>query len=135
MTNIFPASLDKLYEMLNIVRQFAHAAGFDEREVSMIELAVEEALVNIISYGYPDRAGSITIESQKTEPNGIRLIIQDKGVAYNPLTNSKHFDESASLESRTVGGYGIFFILKIMDEVDYRRENNCNILTLVKYLQ
>ncbi len=134
MTNIFPASLDKLYEMLNVVRQFAHSAGFEERDVSMIELAVEEALVNIISYGYPDRAGNITIESQKIDPPGMRLIIQDKGVPYNPLTNSKHFDESVSLESRTIGGYGIFFILKIMDEVDYRRENNSNILTLVKYL-
>lgn len=135
MTKTFPASLDKLYEMLNFVKQHAEVAGFDDRDMSMVELATEEALVNIISYGYPQRQGNITIDCQIVETEaGVKIVISDRGIAYNPLTNSKHFDINAPLEARTVGGYGIFFILKIMDEVDYRREDNSNILTLTKYL-
>ena len=135
MTKTYPASLDKLYEMLHFIRENATQAGFNETEVVKIELAVEEALVNIISYGYPNTSGHISLSCSIQEKEGIRIVIQDKGIPYNPLTNSKLFDPESALETRGIGGYGIFFILKIMDEVKYDRENNSNILTLTKYIE
>lgn len=133
MIKTFPASLDKLYDMLQFIREQAVAANFNEHIIPKIELAVEEALVNIITYGYPNRRG--TIEIQITTPNllGIKITIIDKGIPYNPLTNTKTFEQAPNFEGKTIGGYGIYFILKIMDEVDYKRENNCNILTLKKF--
>lgn len=132
MIKTFPASLDKLYEMLQFIREQA-SASFEENLASKIELAVEEALVNIISYGYPNRQGSIEIACLTDSLSGIKITIRDKGIPYNPLTNAKTFDPNAPLESRTIGGYGVYFILKIMDEVNYRREHNYNILTLIKF--
>lgn len=132
MIKIFSASLDKLYDMLQFVRDQAKLAKFNDSISSKIELAVEEALVNIISYGYPNRSGTIEIQCSISNFSGIKITIKDKGVPYNPLTSTKIFNPTAPIEGRSLGGYGIYFILKIMDEVDYRRENNCNILTLVK---
>ena len=131
MIKTFSASLDKLYEMLQFVREQANAARFDGSVSSKIELAVEEALVNIISYGYPNTTGTIEIQCTISNFSGIKITIRDKGIPYNPLTSSKIF--TPPLEGRSVGGYGIYFILKIMDEVDYKRENNYNVLTLVKF--
>jgi anti-sigma regulatory factor (Ser/Thr protein kinase) len=34
------------------------------------------------------------------------------------------------METRTVGGLGIYFMKKIMSEVNYRREDGSNVLTL-----
>lgn len=133
MDKTFPASLDRLYEMLHFIREQAAIAEFDESEISKIELAVEETLVNIITYGYPKRSGIIEINCSPSVANGIKIIIKDKGLAYNPLTNAKKFDPAASLEKRSIGGYGIFFILKIMDEVDYKRVETYNVLTLTKF--
>lgn len=133
MTKTYPASLDSLYEMLHFIRRHAQEADFDETEVVKIELAVEEALVNIINYGYPNTVGHISITCSRSEEEGIRFVIQDKGIPYNPLTNPNIFDPNSPLELRGVGGYGIFFILKIMDEVKYDREGSFNILTLTKY--
>jgi serine/threonine-protein kinase RsbW len=133
MIRKYPASLDKLYEMLQFVREQASLAAFDEKQVSKIELALEEALVNIISYGYPNRNGTIEIDCKEPNSTGLTIIVKDRGIPYNPLTNAKPFDPTTPLEERTIGGYGIYFILKIMDEVEYRRENNYNILTLIKY--
>lgn len=61
MNKIFAAHLDNLYEMLLFIRSQAESIGFDEIEISKIELACEEALVNIISYGYPTMTGEIQV--------------------------------------------------------------------------
>lgn len=132
MIKNYAASLDKLYEMLHYVREYARKAGFDDSASVKIELAAEEALVNIISYGYPNTSGHISI-SCVIQEEGLKIVIQDNGIPYNPLTNAKLFDPTSPLELRGVGGYGIFFILKIMDEVKYNRENHSNILTLIKF--
>ncbi len=132
MIRTFAAQLDGLYEMLLFIRNQAEEMGFDDIEISKIELAAEEALVNIISYGYPINPGTISITCEQTGKKGLKLILQDDGIPFNPLDNAKHHDEEAPIEARSVGGYGVFFILKIMDEVDYKRENDQNILVMVK---
>jgi serine/threonine-protein kinase RsbW len=135
MMKIFPASLDQLYEMLQFVRENALVVGFQPLHLSKIELAAEEALVNIISYGYVNRLGTIEIFCSSPEAiTGVKIIIRDHGMPYNPLANAKSFEINAPLEARTIGGCGVFFILTIMDEVEYYRESNMNILILTKYL-
>jgi serine/threonine-protein kinase RsbW len=135
MTNIYPASLDHLYDMMHYVRENTAKTGFNEAERVKIELAVEEALVNIINYGYPNSEGHISLTCNVQKNECLTVVIEDKGISYNPLKNKKLFDPNSSLEMRGVGGYGIFFILKIMDEVKYDRKNDFNILTLIKYLE
>jgi len=138
MNKRFPAELDKLYEMLDFVRDQARAAGFNTTFVNKIELATEEVLVNIISYGYPHlhRSSQIqsTIDIQCTfaEDLGIKITIKDYGIPYNPLKTVPNYNPQDVLKKQTVGGYGIFFILSLMDEVNYQREHNLNVLTLVK---
>jgi serine/threonine-protein kinase RsbW len=132
MNKAFPASLDKLYEMLNFVRTNAITAGFEESQAHKIELAAEEALVNIIHYGYPEDSGKIEIDCSITTEGQLQIIIKDHGIAYNPLANGMSHNQNVPAESRKIGGYGIFFIVKIMDEVTYVREGDFNILTLIK---
>ncbi len=132
MIRTFSATLDALYEMLQFIREHAESAGFSAACVSKIELAAEEALVNIVSYGYPNRQGIIEINCSHQKAFGFKIVIKDYGVAYNPINHTKQFP-SASLDNRNIGGYGVYFILKIMDEVNYARENDVNILTLIKY--
>lgn len=135
MNKIFAAHLDNLYEMLLFIRSQAESIGFDEIEISKIELACEEALVNIISYGYPTMTGEIQVHCAPHKKKGLKIVITDNGIPFNPLSNAKKFDENTSLEARSIGGYGVFFIMKIMDEVEYKRVDNNNILTMVKNQQ
>lgn len=128
----FPAEIDKLYSMLDYVRSYAKQVGFDSGIVNKIELATEEVLVNIINYGYPDSQGTIEIYCSHSENLGIKIVIKDTGIPYNPLKNRKEFNSRLALEERTIGGYGVFFILNLMDEVNYEREQNYNVLTLIK---
>ena len=129
----YVASLNNLREMLQFIKDNATEAKFSESEILKIELAVEEALVNIINYGYPNVLGEISLQCTINKNEGMRIVIKDESIPYNPLTNPKIFNPKSPLESGDVGGYGIFFILKIMDEVKYDRYNEFNILTLTKY--
>lgn len=135
MCKTFPASLDQLYEMLRYIREQAALIGFEKPRILKIELAAEEALVNIISYGYPEKSGDIHIHCSNPEKVGLKIIIKDHGIPFNPLLHASNFNRNPvfDLESK-IGGYGIFFIFKLMDEVNYIRDNGINILTLIKYM-
>lgn len=133
MVKIFPASLSRLYDMLQFIREQALSIGFDGSKVSQIELALEEALVNIISYGYPSRSGVIEINCSEENKCGFKVTLKDTGIPYNPLTSFKPLSPSSSLEARSIGGLGVQIIREMMDVVDYHHEENCNILTLIKY--
>jgi anti-sigma regulatory factor (Ser/Thr protein kinase) len=134
MRQQFPASLASLAEMLAFVRLQAQAAGFKEMQLDKIELAAEEIFVNIISYGYPNSQGHIDVQCHNLpEQGGLQIIVSDQGLPFNPLIKVSNVAPSSKLDERPPGGYGIFFVLKIMDEVVYYREGEVNYLHLKKF--
>jgi serine/threonine-protein kinase RsbW len=55
--------------------------------------------------------------------------IIDWGIPFDPLSVPEP-DINVPIEDHTIGGLGIFFTKKVMDEVQYRRDGQSNILTL-----
>lgn len=99
--------------------------------VMNLNLVLEEAITNIIFYGYTDKeVHDIMIQFEKEQAEMTIQIIDD-AQPFDP-TKKDHPDVNLSIEEREVGGLGIFLIYKIMDTVEYKRENNKNILTLYK---
>ena len=62
-----------------------------------------------------------------------KLTFIDEGVEYDPLKKTDP-DVSLSAEDREIGGLGIFLVKKIMDGVEYKRDGQKNVLTVVKKL-
>ena len=118
--------------MISWVRGQVEEGEFTERERRHIEIALEEALVNIIHYAYQSSNGVIEILCNDYPQDQVEIIIKDYGVPFNPLESSKKIDQSASLEERTEGGLGIAFIKELMDTMEYQREGKANVLTLKK---
>ncbi len=133
MEKSFPSSLSQLYDMLGFIRAFAERLHFSQDLLLKIELACEEALVNVISYAFSDQKGMIEIRCIELANRGIKIVIQDNGVHFNPLTEVKDVDPMTPLENRNLGGYGVFLLRHVMDEVDYQRIEDRNVLTLVKF--
>lgn len=129
----FPAELEQLYEILRFVKEQAQILHINPSHIIKIELAMEEAIVNVISHGYPLQKGSIEITCMPADQLGIKIIIKDQGIPYNPLVHANKLPVSMPKGGHLLRGYGIYFILKIMDEVEYRREQECNYLALIKY--
>jgi serine/threonine-protein kinase RsbW len=102
--------------------------------VFSINLALEEAMSNIINYGYDDD-GQHLIELRFTKTGdelGIEII--DDGHEYDP-TQRNDPDVTLPVEERPVGGLGIMLIKKLMDNVVYQRIENKNHLTFTKYIE
>jgi serine/threonine-protein kinase RsbW len=127
-----PAVLANLEPMLDFVVCHARAAGYEKELLGKIQLACEEALVNIINYAYPDKKGDMEIQCGEEDGTGKFMVrIRDNGIPFNPLERPNPNLE-IPVEQREVGGLGIFLIRQIMDQVTYKRDSGRNILTLLK---
>lgn len=128
----FPARLEALEPMMDWVRKRSCEAGFSGSDLKKIELALEEALVNIIHHSSLPEADVIDVSSHIPKPGVIHFTIKDKGKPFNPLLQFKEIDRNVKLEDRREGGIGIFLIFQYMDQVHYERSHPYNVLTLTK---
>lgn len=133
----FLADLPQLHSMLRFVKDYCINRGCSAEEADKIMLAVEEALVNIIKHGYKNRQADtieIICEDYPDRP-GIKIMIRDKGIPYNPLAHLEDIKKRhlAKLENLENSGYGVYIYVNIMDKVEYQRKDDANHLSLIKY--
>ena len=133
-TASFSAELNSLHPMLEWIRTHLEGSGLSDIEIRRIEIALEEALVNIISYAYQEDRGRIELGYHLKQGKFVELTIKDQGLPFNPLKQAKRVDPLATLEEREEGGLGLLFVHKLMDKVEYTRYRETNILTLKKNL-
>ena len=129
--------VDAKDEKLLDVREFVEAE-LEKHEASMkvinqISLSIEEVFVNIAHYAYEEETGKVTIKLS-IKDDVCTLIFIDSGVAFNPLEKTDP-DITLSADERKIGGLGIFMVKKLMDSVDYKYENNKNVLTMQKKIK
>ena len=105
--------------------------------VMSLNLALEEALVNVIQYAYPDGVkGNVVLRAHwdKQSQDAVTFVLEDKGKAFDP-TQVREADVTLGVEERPIGGLGIFLIRKLMDEVSYQRKDDKNLLVMVKRIK
>lgn len=133
--HIFPADLSQLHPIIEWVLALIKPSGFDKPTLGKIELALEEAVMNIIHHGYKNQKGHIVIQIGQTKNHEVQITLKDQGPPFNPLEYSKGFDPLAPLEEREIGGLGIFLMRQYMDDIRYHREGSNNVLTLTKQIK
>jgi serine/threonine-protein kinase RsbW len=104
--------------------------GFAEDDILDTQLAVEEAITNIIEHGYGEAGGGITI-SCRAENGIIEVQLEDRAAPFDPLSLPEP-DLVSEVEDRKIGGLGIFLIRQVMDDIRYRFDEGKNILLLTK---
>lgn len=132
----FPAERDALPEILAWVEEQSSTC-LAMKEAMRMQLAAEEAIVNIISYAYEDLPNVEKIVNITYEKDADMLCMEllDFGKQFNQL-NDVNADASLPLEERDIGGWGRPFIVKMTDKADYSydEERKANVLRLYKKL-
>ncbi|MCR5323115.1 MAG: ATP-binding protein [Lachnospiraceae bacterium] len=126
------AELDRLPEVFGFISRFFVSRGFDDSFCKKMQIAVEEIFVNIASYAYPDDdRGDVVIECAVDDGYAV-MRFRDLGIPYDPL--KKDDPVIGDPKGMTIGGYGIFMVKQIMDQVEYRYDDLTkeNILTMRK---
>lgn len=108
----------------------AAAAGWTGDDLNRFELVVEEAVINIMLYAYPEDGGSLQVVLWQGQDNELRLQLQDQGLSFNPL-EAREPDLSAPLEERSIGGLGVHLVQSLSDGMAYKRQNGSNLLQLI----
>ena len=114
------------------VRDFAHERRLAHRLAYGLELVVSEALTNVMSYAYRDDARHDIVIELDAQPDRIRIVIEDDGVAFNPL-DLPAAEPPVSLEKSRPDGRGIPLMRSFTDELHYLRRDNRNVLTMVMH--
>lgn len=130
-TLIIDNQLDEMNRVVAFLEELGEEWGLAIALVFSLNLVLEEALTNIILYGFDnDEKHAIEINFKKVE-HELLLTIIDDGSAYDPTLKADP-DITLSVPERPIGGLGIFLIKKIMDSVEYQRKDGRNILMLKK---
>jgi anti-sigma regulatory factor (Ser/Thr protein kinase) len=125
-------ALANIAQVCDFVVSQAERAGFDERGQYQCHLSVEEACTNVVEHGYQFQGDDKFIEVVCTaEGIWFTIVIIDEGPPYNPLMQPTP-DPLTPLDEREGGGWGVAFIRKMMDQVDYAYKDAHNQLILSK---
>ena len=120
--------LNKLEPFLNGIFEREH---LDMSMLPQIDLALEEAVTNIIMYAYPEGEKGTAELTVEVADGQISATLIDSGTPFNPL-QQQEANLDVSLEERKIGGLGIHLIKEIMDVVEYAYEDGRNVLKMKK---
>jgi anti-sigma regulatory factor (Ser/Thr protein kinase) len=126
-------SLDEMENVMMALEGFSDSAGLDMRTAQAAEMALDELLTNIISYGYLDSGQHKIAVEMCVEENALQIVVSDDGIPFNPFEQEEP-DLDSSIDERDLGGIGIHLVKKFMDEYSYQRLEERNVVTLLKYL-
>lgn len=127
--------LEELHRVNATLEELGEKWGLDIPVLMNLNLCLEEALTNVIFYAF-DEEGKypVIITFERSNEDGISILLEDNGKPFNPLEEVKEPDVNADVDERKIGGLGVFFIRQFMDEVEYNRNGNTNQLRMLKRL-
>jgi serine/threonine-protein kinase RsbW len=125
-------TIESRVECIDDARQWVtdrvRAADFGDEPAGEIELALTEALANVIEHAYKGD-GTRPIELS-VEPDGetLRVRVRDWGAYFDPASY-----RGRDLDDPGEGGYGVFLMSQLMDDVTREPQpGGGTLLTLIK---
>lgn len=127
-----PNDVAEVPRLAEFIDQACESVGLDMGTAMQLNLAAEEAVVNVMNYAYPPGTKG-DIEVSTLIADGIfTLTIKDSGAPFDP-TAKADADTTLSAEERPIGGLGIHLVRQLMDSLSYERtDDGKNILTMSK---
>ena len=126
--------IQQIPQLAEFVEAVADVAHLDVGLTMSLNLALEEAVSNVIMYAYPKGSDGLVDIEAIIRKGELEFIISDNGTPFDP-TAAPEADITLDVEDRPVGGLGIFLVKNIMDVVKYTRsDDGKNILSMIKKL-
>ena len=123
--------MEELERVNQFVEEIGDELGLDMEMLMNLNLVIEEMVVNVISYAYPEGKTAEIELLAESDGKELTFVLSDKGKAFDPTAK-----ETANMDinpaDRDLGGMGIFIVKNIMNEVSYQRLEGKNLLTMKK---
>ncbi len=145
MSNKRTLTVPGRYEQIQHICQFmadgARECGLDDSDIFHIELACDEACTNIIEHAYEGEDKGEIVVSWELSQNQFVITLHDQGQSFNPddvpdppPPPDPDATDQEIVDNLKIGGLGIHFMRKLMDDVYFEFSDMGNTLVLVKNL-
>jgi anti-sigma regulatory factor (Ser/Thr protein kinase) len=119
----------ELARMMTWIDDIVAALELSADTTYALQLCLEEAVVNVISYGFePDSEHDVRIAVWRDD-GLVRAEITDDGMPFDPLAQALP-ETPSDLESAQIGGLGIKLMRNFASNIAYQRAGSSNRLTL-----
>jgi anti-sigma regulatory factor (Ser/Thr protein kinase) len=116
-------ALDNLSEQWNL----------PPKVVMEINLVLEELFTNVVFYAFDDQQDhQIILDFTRLDSGLLQIRLEDDGKPFNLLEKKMDDVFDKPLEERRIGGLGIHFVREMMNNVEYQRAGEKNIVILTK---
>lgn len=123
--------LNEMTVLASFIEEVGEELSLSAEATMNINLALEEAVANIIMYAYPPQEQHAILLKVNSTDKQLIFLLTDKGASFDP-TQVEDVDITLPIEERPIGGLGIFLIRSIMNEISYQRIDNENRLIMKK---
>ena len=123
---------ERLGEVIGFLQEFWQSGQLPEEAAFPFELSLEELFMNVAMHGTADPAKPPGVSvSLKRRGDSVEMVFRDEGIPFDPLSLPPP-NLSDDLDSRGIGGLGVYLVREMMDEVEYRHEDGRNCLRVCK---
>lgn len=133
-----PGTLSSLSTIAQYVMDAASIAGLDKKTAYRLRLAVDEVATNIIVHGYEEvgQTGDVDLQAVLTD-EALTISLEDTGRRFDPTQTPLPTNLDEPLETRAVGGLGVYLTLQGVDRFQYERvgDRNRNIFVVKRTAQ
>lgn len=128
---IISNDMDDLPRFSAFVKGFCNKLDLETKLASSLRLALEEVVVNVMNYAYPEGAKGRICVYADSNLKEVRFKVIDSGFPFDP-TSVLEADTTLDAENRPIGGLGVHLARKLTDSISYSRRDGQNVLTLTK---
>ncbi len=125
-----PAAVpDDIARLAERCAPFLDGAGADPEEANAVQIALEELLTNVAKFGAGDADPPQPLDAEgevEVGAESIRLVLSDNGLPFDPSGRAPP-DLEEDVESRPVGGLGLYMLFRMFDRHEYRRVDGRNV--------
>jgi len=125
----FTRSFDELHNIVALTEKFFSEEGIDPVLRNVVDLAVEELFVNMVTYN-TETQEDILIE-MKPHDHGVEVSLTDYDVERFDPREVGPVDINAPLDDRTPGGLGLYLVLKMVDSIHYEYRDRQSKITFI----
>ena len=123
--------MSEMERVNQFVEEISEELGLDMELQMNLNLVMEEMVVNVISYAYPEGTTAEIELLAESDGKELTFVLSDRGKEFDP-TMKESADMDINPAERDLGGMGIFIVKNIMNEVTYQRLEGKNLLTMKK---
>lgn len=132
----FPARLAMLHDTAAFARAFCDRHGIVHDDAMRLTMVIEELFTNSVQHGYRGESDAVIRIALSVEGGGIGVFYEDSAPRYDPLAGLLGTAASVArpVESRPVGGLGVYLVAQLVESSSYEYEEGCNRLQLTLLL-